>query len=99
MGGAKRVTNVQIAEMFTKMEAALQTPLSAPGFSQEDHDALISLGTDMKYVKEAAKRWDDNHTVVANLKQRVTLLSGGVALLGGGALVEIIRRAIDHFTT
>jgi hypothetical protein len=101
-GGAKHTTNAEVAELLTRVEAALKThapaPESSATFQPEDHDALVSLVTKMEFVEAAAKRWDDNHTVVSNLKQRVTLLSW----LGGGltltALGEGLRRAITHFT-
>ena len=97
--GAKRVTNAQVAELMTKVEVALQsTPEPSTTFSQEDHDTLIALSTTMKFVKEAAERWDANHTVVAELKQRVGLLSWAGALLTVGAVGEMIRRAFDFFT-
>ena len=92
---AKRWTNAQVGEIMTKVEDALQAPLG--GFSQEDHDALITLVTEMKFVKGAAERWDKNHTVVSNLKQRQGLIMG----IGGGTTLivvgELIRRAINHF--
>ena len=92
---AKRWTNAQVGEIMSKVEAALQAPPG--GFSQEDHDALIALVTEMKFVKGAAERWDKNHTVVSNLKQRQAL----IMTVGGGTtlavLIEMARRTINHF--
>lgn len=92
---AKRWTNAQVGEIMAKVEVALQAPQG--GFSQEDHDALITLASEMKFVKAAAERWDKNHTVVSNLKQR----QGLIMTIGGGTTVavvlELARRAINHF--
>lgn len=95
--GANRVTNVEVRAIMTRVEAALQTPPPTPGFSKEDHDALVTLVTKMEFVEGAAKRWDKNHTTVSNLEQRVGLLSWAGALLTAGAVGEIVRRVIDHF--
>ena len=98
----KRVTNAQVAELMTRVEVALQphppTPEPSTMFLQEDHDALVTLVTKMDTVEKAAKRWDANHTVVSNLKQRVGLLSWAGGLLTIGAVGEIVRRAFDYFT-
>lgn len=95
---AKRWTNAQVGEIMTKVEVALQTTPEPSAFSKEDHDALVTLVTEMKFVKGAAERWDANHTAVAKLKQRVGLISwvGGLATLG--VVGEAIRRAFEFFT-
>lgn len=110
MSGAERMTNAQVAALLTEVKTTM-TAVSAHLPSEEqakaideiratqktDHDALIALGTDMQYVKEAAERWDDNHTVVSNLRQRVGLLSWVGGVLSAATLIEGIRRAIDYF--
>lgn len=92
---AKRVTNAQVAALLEQVGTALQTPRG--GFSREDHDALVTLVTEMKFVKAAAKRWDDNHTVVSNLKQRQTLIMGVGGTVTLGVIAEAVRRLINHF--
>lgn len=92
---AKRWTNAQVGEIMTKVEVALQAPPG--GFSQEDHDALITLVTKMEFVEGAAKEWKENHTVVANLKQRQTLIMGVGGTVTLGVVAEVIRRLVNHF--
>lgn len=92
---AKRWTNAQVGEIMTKVEVALQAPLG--GFSREDHDALVALVTKMEFVEKAAKRWDENHTVVSNLKQRQTLIMGVGGTVTLGVITEAVRRLINHF--
>lgn len=102
----KRVTNAEIAELLAKVEAALGIPAPVPEsatseppttFSREDHDALVTLVAKMEFVEKAAKRWDDNHTVVSNLQQRVSLISWFCSIVAGGAICEGIRRLVNHY--
>ena len=92
---AKRVTNAQVAALLEQVWTALQTPRG--GFSPEDHDALVILVTKMEFVEKAAKRWDKNHTVVSNLKQRQTLIMGVGGTVTLGVIAEAVRRLINHF--
>lgn len=110
MSGAKRLTNAQVGALLAEVQSTMTTlskhlpseeQSKALGeirtTQQQDHDTLIAMGTTLEFVKGAAERWDENHTVVSNLKQRVGLLSWGGGVLTVAAVAEGIRRIVDHF--
>lgn len=102
---ARRVTNAQVATLLTQVEAAIGTipagqaeVLQAIQATQQaDHDSITTLVTQMIFITAAAKRWDKNHTVVSNLKQRQTLIMGVGGTVTLGVIAEAVRRLINHF--